>query len=181
MAFMADMLNEIILDKVKRQFEFYHMYSNRGDYILLIGGNGTSTTLSMLQLAMDRHFRRILPIRENHVNISKRKGGESFRQRLHHLISGANFVILDNSYPHTNNLELGYCKNTGVITAILLKEDAWRNKHSGADFDIHSDDFKIFSYNESDFSNTLHNVISNILSWVDCRKEIRESKLCNVS
>ena len=70
---------------------------------------------------------------------------DTARQKLHCLLSLCNFVITDDSEASGEIVELEYCRNVGVVTAILSQEKR-RSSWMTLDFEIHSSDFKSFDY-----------------------------------
>ncbi len=85
-------------------------------------------------------------------------------------------MVSNNCKPCGELLELEYCRNTGVITAILSKKNERFGSWMTIDFHIHSRDFRIFDYGSEDIE-SLKKFVKEITRWVDTRCKERENEI----
>ncbi len=93
---------------------------------------------------------------------------ETPRKKLHWFLSGAKFVIADDSMACGEIMELEYCRHCGIVTAILTSETGDRSSWMTLDCDIHSKDFRCFEYGKDEVENYV-TAINEIRDWVDKR------------
>ena len=100
---------------------------------------------------------------------------DTARHKINSLIAKAKFVIVEDSVPSGAILELEYCKNVGAITAIFRKRGK-KSSWMSIDFEIHSEDFCSFEYDDWS-SNGFEKMIKGpVLDWVEERKKKRNDR-----
>jgi len=104
------------------------------------------------------YFPVLLDIRRNICGESQRFAeflnylyelGWTARQVTHLLLGISRFAIIDDSVPSGAIIEIGYARNTGTITFILVASDdshTYRSSWMMLDFPIHSKDFILKRY-----------------------------------
>ncbi|GEM_PF-4539699 len=104
---------------------------------------------------------------------------ETPRQKVHSFLSSSKFVIADNCKPSGELLELEYCRNAGVITAILAQKSQKLASWMSIDFHIHSKDFELFDYEKEDVD-YLKEFMKSVIVWVENRCNEREQDIEDV-
>ena len=92
------------------------------------------------------------------------------RQRIYWFLSNSRFVIAEDSIPSGEMVELEYCKNLGVTTAILHDENLPRSSWMTLDVDIHGADFRCFPYNKDNLAEK----IKESINWANERNKIKK-------
>lgn len=105
---------------------------------------------------------------------------ETPRQKVHSFLSTSKFVVADNCIPCGELLELEYCKNSGVITAIMTKKGKKLGSWMTIDFHIHSKDFWLFDYDREDLDYIRKFMNNKVIKWVSKRCNEREKELNKV-
>ena len=92
------------------------------------------------------------------------------RQRIYWFLADACFVIAEDTIPSGEMVELEYCKNIGVTTAILHDKNLPRSSWMTLDVDIHCADFACFPYDRQKPENLEKNV-DTAVAWAVKRNE----------
>ncbi len=100
---------------------------------------------------------------------------ETPRQKIYNVLSNAKFVIADDTYPCGEMIELEYCRNIGINTAIICEKNL-RSSWLTWDFEIHSKDFKVFVLKSKKMSE-LEKTLIKIIKWNEKRNKEKEKHL----
>lgn len=92
------------------------------------------------------------------------------RQRIYWFLADSCFVIAEDTVPSGEMVELEYCKNLGVTTAILHDKNLPRSSWMTLDVDIHCSDFSCFSYDKNNPEDLEKNV-DKAIDWALKRNE----------
>lgn len=114
---------------------------------VLDDGNFVPTIAYKLQQTFDRH--------------------QTPRQRINLLLAIASFVIAEDSVSSGEIVELEYCRNLGVTTAVLHDESLPRSSWMTLDVDIHCADFRCFPYKKDN----LENKVREAIKWAEKRNQ----------
>ena len=104
---------------------------------------------------------------------------ETPRQKVHSFLSSSRFVMVDNCLPAGQLIELEYCRNSGVITAILVNKGKPMGSWMSIDFHIHSKDFDLFDYEKDDID-YLREFVKPVIKWAENRCIEREKDIIDV-
>ncbi len=100
---------------------------------------------------------------------------ETPRQKIYNVLANAKFVIADDTYPCGEMIELEYCRNIGINTAIICKKNV-RSSWLTWDFEIHSKDFKVFVF-KSEKMSELGKTVVKMIKWSEKRNNEKEKHL----
>ncbi|MFH1472447.1 MAG: hypothetical protein ABIF85_06105 [Nanoarchaeota archaeon] len=100
------------------------------------------------------------------------------RQRIYWFLANSCFVIAEDSVPSGQMVELEYCKNIGVSTAILYDKNLPRSSWMTLDMDIHCSDFKCFCYDRHKDGN-LEETVDNAIKWAKKRNKDKQNEFSN--
>lgn len=89
------------------------------------------------------------------------------RQRIFWFLSNSRFVLAEDSVPSGEMIELEYCKDLGVTTAILHDKNLPRSSWMTLDIDIHSSNFRCFEYEKDSIEET----VKEAIIWAESRNK----------
>ena len=92
------------------------------------------------------------------------------RQRICWFLANSRFVIAEDSVPSGEIIELEYCRNLGVTTAVLHDKNLPRSSWMTLDIDIHGTDFNCFGYDKND-KRDISARISEAIIWANNRND----------
>jgi len=158
----------------KQWMEDINDFSKKEKRVTILGSSSRMLFLKNIKISLiDRGFRGIIIEQLPHFMY------ETPRQKVHSSLSNSKFVIADNCEPSGELLELEYCKNSGVVTAMITKKGERLASWMSIDFHIHSKDFCIFDYEKEDLE-SVRKFVDEIISWVNKRCLERENDLNEV-
>ncbi|GEM_PF-4173910 len=115
---------------------------------------------------------QLKPVTLQSIKVEDTLKFETPRQKAHSLFSGAHFVVIENMCPAGQIVELEYCRNVGVMTAIVCKKDCKQSSWMTLDFPIHSNDIKVFFFDDLKLDN-IRTTTNDIFDWVKNRGKER--------